>query len=519
MKRILALLLCILMIMSVFSGCGSGTEVAAPEEAQKQENSPEPEATEKTGRILQVSLEGVPDSLDPHVYSGSLCMWGTSMMHDYLVKYDENMNVVPAIAESWEFVSDTEISFKLREDVLFHNGRGVIAEDVKNTYERVLDPNIGAKHASNIACISEVIVNDDYNLTLKLAYPYSPILARLTQIPIIPIECVDTMATAPVGCGPFKFSDYEYDQYLEMIKFDDYYAADEISLGGIRFTFLSEYNAARTAFLAGDLDILLWTDPNDVPSMKKQEQALVVPAELLAIYYVGFDCTRAPFDDARVRRAVYLALNRSQFVDSILAGNAECLYSLMSGSSPYYNDSWTTEQNIEEAKNLLAEAGYPDGFSTVITTPNTAVEGPIGDILQMQLAAIGIDAEIQKPDVATYLDQVFTKSDFEIMICGTTGFGDPDDPAYTFLNPAGGTYDTFKYQNEQVWELLEKARSVYDEAERKTYYNEAFQIIYEEAPIVPIMSETRYSTIQNYVKGFVSRQNLTYDFSRITIAE
>lgn len=520
MKKLLALLLCILMVLSVFSGCGK--KEAAPEAAPAPEAGGEkaPEAApEASGRILQVSLEGVPDSLDPHAYSASLCQWGTSMMHDYLIKYDEDMNIVPGIAESWEFVSDTEISFKLREDVYFHNGRQVVADDVKNTYKRVQDPALGSKYTAHIECIEEITVQDDFNLTLKLAYPYSPILARLTQIAIIPIECVDTMATAPVGCGPFKFSDYEYDQYVEMVKFDDYYAADEVSLGGIRFTFLSEYNAARTAFLAGDLDILLWTDPNDVPSMEKQDNAVVVPAELLAIYYCGFDCTRAPFDDARVRRAVYLALDRGQFVDSILSGNAESLYSLMSGSSPYYNDSWTTPQNIEEAKKLLAEAGYPDGFSTVITTPNTAVEGPIGDILQMQLAAIGIDAEIQKPDVATYLDQVFTKADFEIMICGTTGFGDPDSPSYDWLHPNGGNYDTFKYQNEEVWDLLEKARSVYDQAERKGYYDQALQIVYEEAPVVPIMSETRYSTIQNYVQGFVSRQNLTYDFSRITIAE
>ena len=351
------------------------------------------------------------------------------------------------------------------------------------------------------------------------SYAYAPILARMTQIAITPIENVDNVAVAPIGCGPFMLSDYESDQYIEMVKFDDYYAADEISIAGIRFTFLPEYNAARTAFLSGDLDILLWTDANDVPAMERQSGATVVPAELLAIYYTGFDCTRAPFDDARVRRAIYLALDRSQFVDSVLSGNAECLYSLMSSKSPYYNEAWTTEQNIEEAKALLAEAGYADGFSTTITTPNTPVEGPIGEILQVQLAAIGIDAKLEKPDVATYLDQVFTKHEFEIMICGTTGFGDPDSPAYDFLAPAGNNYKNFKYQNEEVWDLLEKARSVYDEAERKAFYDQAFQLIYDEAPVIPIMSETRYSTIHDYVKGFVSRQNLTYDFSRIVLED
>ena len=496
MKKIVALTLCVLLLMSLTTAFAEGNS-----------------------RILQVSLEGVPDSLDPHVFSGSLCQWSTCMLHDYLVRYDQDMNIVPGIAESWEFASETELKFKLREDVYFHNGRQVTANDVKNTFDRVLDESVGSRYYANVNCISEIIVDSDFEVTLKLKYAYAPILARMTQIAITPIENVDNVAVAPIGCGPFMLSDYESDQYIEMVKFDDYYAADEISIAGIRFTFLPEYNAARTAFLSGDLDILLWTDANDVPAMERQSGATVVPAELLAIYYTGFDCTRAPFDDARVRRAIYLALDRSQFVDSVLSGNAECLYSLMSSKSPYYNEAWTTEQNIEEAKALLAEAGYADGFSTTITTPNTPVEGPIGEILQVQLAAIGIDAKLEKPDVATYLDQVFTKHEFEIMICGTTGFGDPDSPAYDFLAPAGNNYKNFKYQNEEVWDLLEKARSVYDEAERKAYYDQAFQLIYDEAPVIPIMSETRYSTIHDYVKGFVSRQNLTYDFSRIVLED
>ena len=514
--KVVGLILCAAMLFNALSGC---TTPAATPEAATSEDSGTTVGTSTTSRILQVSLEGVPDSLDPHVYSGALCQWATGMMHDYLVNYDANMNIVPGIAESWEFLSETEISFKLRDDVYFHNGRQLVAEDVKNTYDRVLDESVGSRFTANISYIDEIIVDSDFQITLKLAYAYSPILARLTQIAIIPIECMDTIAVAPVGCGPFQFSDYEYDQYIEMVKFDDYYDADEINLAGIRFTFLPEYNAARTAFLAGDLDVLLWTDPNDVASMEGRSDVTVVPDELLAIYYVGFDCTTAPFDNPDVRRAIYLALDRTQFVDSVLGGNAECLYSLMSGSSPYYNDVWTTEQNIEQAKQLLADAGYAEGFTTTITTPNTTVEGPIGEILQMQLAAIGIDAQLEKPDVATYLDQVFTRNDFEIMICGTTGFGDPDDPSYNFLHPDGANYNIFKYPNERVWELLENGRSIYDEEERKAYYDEAFQIIYDEAPVVPIMSETRYSTIQNYVDGFVARQNLTYDFSRITLAE
>lgn len=473
----------------------------------------------ESARILQVSLEGSPDSLDPHVYSGSLSLWSTSMMHDYLIRYDENLNIVPGIAESWEFVSETEIKFKLREDAYFHNNRKVVAEDVKNSYERVLDENLGARFRAHILAIKEIVTNGDYEVTLKLAYAYSPILARLTQIAIIPIEEADTLATAPVGCGPFEFAEYEYDQYIEMTKFDAYYDAENVNIAGIRFTFLPEYNAARTAFLAGDLDILLWADPGDVTGLSKQDNVTVVETELLALYYVGFDCTRAPFDNENVRRAIYLAIDRQQYVDQVLQKNGKPMHAMVDPLSPYYEDRWTTSQNIEEAKRLLAEAGYPDGLSTTIVTPNTPVEGPIGEILQSQLTKIGINAKLEKPDVATYLDQVFTRNDFEIMICGTTGFGDPDDPAYTFLHPDGSNYKNFKYQNQEVWKLLEQGRSMYDEMERKSFYDKAFQIIYDEAPIVPIMNETRYAAVHNDIDGFFVRQNLTYEFAHVTIGK
>jgi peptide/nickel transport system substrate-binding protein len=505
-KKIGALLLGSILVLSILVSCKGKSNAASSA------------AAPAAARLLQVSLEGSPDSLDPHVFNGSLSEWSTTPLHDFLIKNDKDLNFVPGIAQSWEFVSDTEIKFKLRENAYFHNGRKVTSADIKNTYERVLNPATASRYRSHIDCISSIEPNGDYEVTLKLSYPYSPLLARLTRIPIIPIEAVNTIATAPVGCGPFKFSEYESDQFIEMVKFDQYYDASKVSIEGIRFTFLPEYNAARTAFLAKDLDILLWADPNDVTSLNNQAGVTVVPTELLAIYYAAFDCTRAPFNNPKVRRAVYLALDRQQYVDSVLNGNAEILFSLMSGSSPYYNRAWTTQQNIAEAKKLLAEAGYPNGLSTVITTPNTPVEGPIGEILQSQLAAVGINAKLEKPDVATYLDQIFTRADFEIMICGTTGFGDPDDPAYTFLHQNGANYSTFKYQNKEVWDLLAKGRSVYDLAARKAFYDKAFQTIYEEAPIVPIMSETRYSAVHSNVSGFIARQNLTYDFSEIRIS-
>ncbi|NLF51593.1 MAG: hypothetical protein GX577_10690 [Leptolinea sp.] len=503
MKRILSLIVCFAVLFSTSLGLFS-TSLAEQGNAN---------------RILQVSLEGSPDSLDPHVFSGSLSMWSTSMMHDFLIKFDDQLNIVPGLAKSWEYISDTEIKFILRDDAFFHNGRKVVAEDIKNTYERVLDEQVGSRYRAHILAIESIETNGESEVILKLSYPYSPLLARLTQVAIIPIEELDKIANEPVGCGPFKFSEYEFDQYIEMVKFEEHYDAENVKISGIRFTFLPEYNAARTAFLAGDLDILLWADPADIPNLRNQENATVVETELLALYYIGFDLTRAPFDDARIRKAIYLALDRQQYVDQVLQKNGKPMYALVDPLSPYYDEKWTTQQRIDEAKKLLADAGFPDGFTTTVVTPNTPVEGPVGEILQSQLAAIGINVKLEKPDVATYLDQVFTRNDFEVMICGTTGFGDPDDPSYTFLHPDGSNYKNFKYQNQEVWDLLEKGRSNYTEEDRKQYYSEAFQIVYDEAPIIPIMNETRYSVIHNDIKGFVARQNLTYDFSHITFTD
>jgi len=471
--------------------------------------------SEKDVTTLDVSLEGDPPDLDLSCYTATLTLWATSPINGFLVDYDQELNIVPGIAESYNFPDEKTFKFTLREGVFFHNGREVTADDVKFSVDRILDPATGSPMRIKFEAVNSVEVIDKYNGIFHLKYSYAPLLDKLTRLPIVAKETVSTLKTAPIGCGPFKFKEWKKDQRIELVKFDKYWQKGYPKVDRIVFHPLSEYNSARSAFLAKDLDILLWTKNTDVPSMEKIKDVKVVGQLNLGFYYVMANFNKPPFDNLKVRQAIKYALKRKPMLDSALGGYGDTACIPIDKKSVYYDASFEYKEDIEKAKQLLKEAGFPDGFESEIIAPQTPVEGPLGEIVQSQLKDIGINLKLTKLEVPTYIDMVWARKDFFLMVCGDTAAGDPDQLLYGYFK-TDGPNNLGSYSNSKVDELLLKGRSTYDIAQRKSAYTEAIKIIQDEVPIIYLVQEMRFATVQNYVKDFVYKPDLTYDFTKVT---
>lgn len=498
-KRITAFAVSMAMAAGLLAGCG-GEKAAAKEEPKN---------------IITVSIDSDPEHLDESVSLSTTAWWASCPVNDYLLVFDDQMNLVNELAEEYSMKDELSFYFKLRKGVKFHNGREVQAKDVAYSLERHLDPALGSALADSLACIESIELLDDYSGIVHLSEPYAPFLSKLPKVAIVPEECADTLKTAPVGCGPFKFVSWEHDQKVTYEKFADYWQAGLPKADGIVFKVLPEYNSQHSALLTGETDILLWADNSDVSELEKDENVYIHEQPVLDAYYLAANCTAAPFDNVLVRQAISLAVDRDACIKAALDGKAAPIYAPVPNSSYYYDESLKSEKNIEEAKKLLAEAGYADGFTVSLVAPATAVEGQLCDLIQAQLKEIGITAESEKQDVATFLDNVFSKKEFELAICGDSGDADPETLAFNYLYTDAGA-NICSYSNAEFDKLMNEGRTTYDKELRKKAYTDAFMIAKEDAPMTWIAGGYLYSAVRKDVEGLVGYPTQKFSFTNVT---
>jgi len=497
-KKVMAVVLCVAMMFAFLTGCSGGNAKTA--------------ANEKS--IIRLSIEGDPEHLDESIVSYTTVWWTAAPVNDYLLEFDEKMNLQPSLLEEYNMTDELSLSFKLRKGIKFHNGREVVAKDVKWSIERHLDPALGSYLADSLTCIDSIEIVDDYSGIIHLKEPYAPFLTKLTKIAIVPEECADTLKTAPVGCGPFKFVSWEHDQKIVYEKNSDYWKEGYPKCDGLEFRILPEYNSQHSALLSGEIDILLWADNSDVETLDADENIYIREQPILDAYYVLYNCDAEPLNDPKVRRAISLVIDREAIIKSAMDGKASPVYAPVPCSSYYYDESLKDERNVEEAKKLLAEAGYPDGFTIRLLGPATAIEGKIVDLVQNELAEIGIVAQSEKQDVASFLDTMFTKKDFDIVVCGDSGDGDPETFAYNYLFSESGT-NVGNYKNDEFDRLLMEGRTVYDKELRREVYLDAFTIIKEEAPMTFLCGGAIYSAIRSDVQGLNGYQTQKFDYRSV----
>ncbi|HHY96039.1 MAG TPA: ABC transporter substrate-binding protein, partial [Firmicutes bacterium] len=298
-RKAVGLVLVFLMMVTVVSGCGSNQEPA------------------KNQSIIKVVLDGEPDHLDYLLSQARIGRTVSDPINATLVTFDSDMQIKPYLAEKWEIVDDTTIRFDLVQGAKFHNGREVVADDVKKTIERIQDPATGSFLRPQLDMVASVDVVDKSTFDLKLKAAYAPMLSVLTRVPIIPIEAAGEMKTKPIGAGPFKFVRWDKGQQVVLEKFGDFFIKGQPKVDQLVFKFVAEYSAAISALETGEVDAVLYVNPVDVSRLKQKGDIYVVDTTLMGFQYVAFVVDRAPWNNKLLRQAVALAIDRDALIQKV----------------------------------------------------------------------------------------------------------------------------------------------------------------------------------------------------------
>src|SRR5262249_49017348 len=295
-------------------------------------------------------------------------------------------------AERWTTTADNlSYTFFLKRGVRFHNGRELRAADVKFVFERAMNPETKHPYPQFYAMIGDITVKDDYTITFALKNLNANFLINMARqgSVVYPREAVDTLKSSPVGTGPFKMGEWVRGDRIVLTKNPDYHVKGVPKLDRVTFRFIADPNAAMAALKAGDVDASLFgLGPEHVAELKRDARFTVVVGDTTNDVVMAMNNSRKPLTDVRVRRAVTYAVDRVEVLNGAMFGMGKLLGSNVDPLNPYYVDlASAMPYDVERAKKLLAEAGYPNGFETVLkVTPMYNYTVRAGEIIAAQLA-------------------------------------------------------------------------------------------------------------------------------------
>ena len=456
--------------------------------------------TEQTAEVkdsLVVAQGSDAKTLDPHTTNDSSSSRVAAQIYSQLVETDENMNIIPGLAESWTFVDDRTTDFKLREGVKFHNGEELKASDVKFTLERMIaSPTVA--HITN--AIERVEVLDDYNVRIITTDPFGPLLYHLshTASSILNEKAVtdggSDYGQNPIGTGPYKFVNWAAGDRINLKAFGDFYDGKQ-SIENVTFRNIVEGTNRAIALETGEVDISYDIEPIDKDNIRNKKGLQLVEGEALSNGYFGMNVNKAPFNNQKVRQAVAYAINSQDIIDAVILGAGRASNSPIGPRVFGYNpDAKQYSQNIEKAKQLMVEAGITSPVNTTIWTNDNPVRVQIAQILQAQLREIGINMSIEVVEWGAFLDGTSRGDHDTFILSWTTVTGDADYGMYALFSSDthGGAGNRSFYSNPRVDELLIQGRTSTDPQVRHAAYNELQALLQEEVPTVSL-----YNSFQN----------------------
>ncbi|HRV96124.1 MAG TPA: ABC transporter substrate-binding protein [Anaerolineae bacterium] len=470
------------------------------------------------GGTLKVAFQNEWAGLDPHTVSSYSSYQILNNVLEGLTFYDNNLNLVPWLAESWEQSEDgLTWTFHLREGVMFTNGREMTAEDVKWSFERLIDPATGAGNAARVGPPeTQIEVIDDYTVAITHPEPFGIFPQSIgfdKSTGIVAKESVneDGIIVEPIGTGPFQISEVEGTTRMVLTKNEDYWQEGLPYLDAIEITPIPDDTVRETALLSGDVDWVLSIAPQNYESLEANPDVVVSTAPQLSYDYMGINLTREPFTDVRVRQAIALALDREEIAAAGYFGLAETIEGPTGPGSPWYFDYAPYGQDIERAKELLAEAGYPDGFEMeLLPTVQYGETVRAAQVIQQQLAAIGITASINAPEWSQWLE-LEGNFNYDAYICNWNGLIDADQ-YYYLQHKSDQVFNFTGYENPEFDELVTEARSTSDFDERYQIYQDLNQILVDDAPYIYMYNKLEIRAYSPQVKGFVTRSDQANNF-------
>ncbi len=451
-------------------------------------------------------------SLSPHNTNDQPSARVMRQIYDTLVVQTEELELVPGLAESWNQVDDVTWDFAIRPGVMFHNGDPLTASDVAFTLNRLRDPAAGAPAAFLVGFISSVEAVDDMTVRIVTNGPFVPMLSHLahTATSILNERAVteageDYGTAVVVGTGPFRFVSWEVASQVILERNDDWWGGD-VGPERVVFRAIVEGTVRAIELEAGAIDIAYALEPRDALRARTNADLTMAEIETLTTSYIGFNAQKAPFDDVRVRQAINHAVDAETIVDVLLEGfgfpATSPISSQVFGSNP---DLEAYDFDPERARQLLADAGLAGGFSTTLWTNDNPVRIQIAEIVQAQLADIGINVDVQVLEWSTYLADTAAGAHDMFILGWVTVTADADYGLYALFHSSnfGSAGNRTFWSSDRLDELLDLGRRTVDQDERLAIYYEAQEIINAEAPWIFLNTSIEANATRANVTGFV----------------
>jgi len=552
-KKLLATIVAAAMAVTCLAGCGgsSSSEPAAtseskseaPAEETKEETKEETataDTTEAAGeKELRVQVGPSPETLDPAL--NSAVDGANTILHLFegLLVVDEKSQLAPGCAETWETSEDgLTWTFHLRDGLKWSDGSDLTAADFEYAWKRICDPMTAAPYAETVLSMVDgydaaiegdieslnVKAADDKTFVVTLSAPctyFGSLAAFATMMPVqkATIEANgDAWATSPetyISNGPFIMSEWVQGSHITMTKNPDYWNADAIKLDKITFKLIEDANASYSAYQNGEIDMIKDVPTEEIPSLEGNKEFYIEP--IIGTYYLNLNCDLEIFQDARVRKALSLAIDRKYVAETLMQGTYTAASNFMgpgwmdtdgtyfmdnsNGGKPYI-DVENYEANLEEAKALMAEAGYPDGAGfpeITYTTNDSGYHKVVAEYLQQAWKELGINLKV---DIVEWASFTPMRRNGEYEAARNGWVGDYDDPSnmLDLLYSTNGNNDG-KYNNPEYDAQMDISRATTDPEERSLALHTAEDILMEDAGCIPVAYYNDFYLMSSKVTG------------------
>jgi len=470
---------CLLLVLTQLSACRSSSSLDHPR------------------GYLVVGIESNPLQLDPRYATDANSVRIGGLIYNSLLRADQNSELQPELAERWRMTDERTYLFELRRDVRFHDGTMLTANDVKYTYDSVVDPKNRSPKRGLLKPLQAVDVIGPYQIRFRLSSPHAPFSEQLT-LGIVPARAPKQLSSSlpPAGSGPFMLASVEPGERVTL-KANPFYWEGEAKLAGLVVKVVPDAMVRALEFKKGTIDFLQNDlEPEMLPWLKKNARASIESNDGTTFQYIGINLNHPILRHRKVRQAIACAIDREGIIRHLLKDGATVATGLLSPLNWAYEgaiEHWSYDP--EKAKRLLDEAGFPDPdgdgplfrFKLSFKTSNLDLPKRIAEAIKEQLQRVGIELELRSYEWGTFFSDI-KKGNFHLYSLAWVGIIDPDIYYQIFHSastPPNGD-NRGHYSNVKVDRLLEIGRTITNPKQRKVIYSEVQKILAEDLPYVPL---------------------------------
>lgn len=507
MKKLAKLITVVILLIALLAGCSNA------------------EQTPQNKNSITI-LQGVDaTTLDPAKHSDSPTSNIEYQIFDTLLARDNNMKIQARVAKSWQMINDTTWQFELRDDIQFHNGIVLTAEDVKYSIERILNPNNKSAKISNYKSIKKIEVLNDNQLVISTHKPNPVLLTRLAELRIVPKSYVEEIgsekfALNPVGSGPYKFNKWVKDDHISLTANEQYWNGSP-AIQEVIFKPVPEASARVMALQSGDADLITNLPPHLIDTVNNNKNLQALKVNSTRFIMLSFTTSRESVKDVNVRKAINYAIDQDSIIKKILANNA------VSSTQPVCNFDLGFNENIKGyeynpqlAKELLAESGTKN-LKIRMKSPSGRylMDKEVAEAIKAQLQEVGIEVELTFEEWGSYVTSIIKgtiDADLWLIGWGSSTF-DAGTTLQTFLHTSQpvAQYDVSETKNKWVDDQIDLALSTMNNDDRENIYHELIQQALADAPFVNLYQQCDIYGINTRI-NYTARSDELIDLAAVT---